>query len=180
MKFFANASTEEQLSKCSILKQEMAFYEGDVVQMSAWYYIEGTEEKDWLFLFDFEEQTAIGAGPGMRLANTTSTGITLEHKFLNDDVYQDAGQAILLPRNQWFNLTLEVKLCQKKKGYIRVWQDNVLILSSDNRKTLPKDMLYNQQGTKGMYQSIEFGVTANTRQSATVMYLDDVEVKKIN
>lgn len=180
MKFYAHASTEAQLSKCSILKQEMAFFEGDVVRISAWYYIEGTENKDWMFLFDFEEQTAIGAGPGLRLANTEATGITLEHKFYNDDVYQTEGQEITLPRNQWFNLTMEVKLHQKKKGYIRVWQDNVLILSSDNRKTLPKDFLYSQQGTKGMYQSIEFGVTANSKGSETVLYMDDIEVQKIN
>lgn len=179
LKFYARASSESALSKCSILKQQMAFYEGDVVQMSAWYYIEGTESKNWIFLFDFEEQAAIGAGPGMRLANT-ETGITLEHKFFNDDVYQTAGQEIQLPRNQWFHLTFETKLSQKKKGYIRVWQDNVLILSSDNRKTLPKDFLYSQQGTKGMYQSIEFGITANTKDSETVLYMDDIEVKKIN
>lgn len=180
LKCFAHASSTDAVSKCSISKQNMAFYEGDVVKISVWYYIEGSESKDWIFLFDFEEQAAIGAGPGMRLANTTATGITLEHKFFNDDVYQTEGQDIALPHDQWFNLTMEVKLSQKKKGYIRVWQDGVQILSSDNRKTLPKDFLYSQQGTKGMYQSIEFGITANTKESATVLYVDDIEVKKIN
>lgn len=176
LKFFAHASPPDGASKCSIVKQNMAFYEGDVVKISAWYYIEGTANADWLFLFDFEEQAAIGAGPGMRLANS-ETGITLEHKFFNDDVYQTAGQEIAMPRNQWFNLTMEVKLSQKKKGYIRVWQDNVLILSSDNRKTLPKDFLYSQQGTKGMYQSIEFGITANTKETEMIVYLDDLSVE---
>ncbi len=180
LKFFAHASPTDRVSKCSVVKQQMAFYEGDVVRISAWYYIEGTESKDWIFLFDFEEQAAIGAGPGMRLANTTAAGITLEHKFFNDDVYQSEGQAIALPRDQWFNLTLEVKLSQKKKGYIRVWQDGLQILSSDNRKTLPKDFLYSQQGTKGMYQSIEFGITANTKESETVLYVDDINVEKID
>lgn len=70
---------------------------------------------------------------------------------------------IVLPRNRWFNPTMEVKRSQKKKGYVRVWQDNVLILSGDSRKTLPKDFLCSQQGTKGMYQGVEFGITANTR-----------------
>lgn len=178
LKFFAHASSEGTVSKNSIVKQQMAFYEGDVVRISAWYYIEGNSNMDWLFLFDFEEQAAIGAGPGMRLANS-ETGITLEHKFFNDDVYQTVGQEIAMPRNQWFNLTMEVKLHQKKKGYIKVWQDNVLILSSDNRKTLPKDFLYNQQGTKGMYQSIEFGITANTKNSDVVLYVDDILVEKL-
>jgi hypothetical protein len=115
----------------------------------------------------------------MRLANTEK-GICVEHKFFNDDVYQTDGQEVQLPRNQWFNLTMEVKLSQKKKGYVRVWQDGVQILSSDNRKTLPKDFLYSQQGTKGMYQSIEFGITANTKSSDMILYLDDILVQKIN
>jgi hypothetical protein len=180
LKFFAHASTGDVVSKMSIAKQQMAFYEGDVVRISAWYYIEGNANLDWLFLFDFEEQAAIGAGPGIRLANTEANGMVLEHKFFADDIYQEEGQQIFLPRNQWFNLTMEVKLHQKKNGYVRVWQDNVLILSDDDVKTLPKDFLYNQQGTKGMYQSIEFGVTANTRESDLVIYLDDILVEKIN
>lgn len=179
LKFFGYASTEDVVSKNSIVKQQMAFYEGDVVRISAWYYIEGTANLDWLFFFDFEEQAAIGAGPGMRLANS-ERGIVVEHKFLNDDVYQDEGQEIFLPRNQWFNLTMEVKLSQKKQGYVRVWQDNVQIISATNRKTLPKDFLYSQQGTKGMYQSIEFGITANTRNSNVTLYMDDIRVEKIN
>lgn len=179
LKFFAYASPGDNVSKNSIVKQHMAFYEGDVVRISAWYYIEGNANIDWLFLFDFEEQAAVGAGPGMRLASSEK-GICVEHKFLNDDVYQESGQEIFLPRNQWFNLTMEVKLSQKKKGYVKVRQDNIEIISSDNRKTLPKDFLYSQQGTKGMYQSIEFGITANTRNSDVTLYMDDIRVEKIN
>ena len=154
--------------------------EGDVVRVSAWYYIEGTENADWIFLFDFEEQATIGAGPGIRIANTENTGLVLEHKFFNKDIYQTEGQEITLPRNQWVNITMEVKLSQKKKGYVKIWQDNVLVLSGDKRKTLPKDFLYSQQGTKGMYQSIEFGITGNTKNSDVVLYMDDILVEKIN
>jgi hypothetical protein len=158
----------------------MAFYEGDVVRISAWYYIEGTEPADWLFLFDFEEQAAIGAGPGIRLATTEANGMVVEHKFYEDDIYQTPGQDVLIPRNQWFNLTMEVKLSQKKKGTVKVWQDNQLIIDKSETKTLPKDFLYSQQGTKGMYTSIEFGITANTKDRDMVLYMDDILVEKIN
>lgn len=179
LKFFAHASTGDHVSKNSIVKQHMAFYEGDVVRISAWYYIEGNATLDWLFLFDFEEQASVGAGPGIRLANS-DRDLCLEHKYFTDDVYQAEGQEIPLPRNQWFNLTMEVKLSQKKKGYVKVWQDNVQVLWSENHRTLPKDFLYIQQGTKGMYQSIEFGITANTKSSDMVLYIDDLRVEKIN
>ncbi len=180
LRFFAYASPADNVSKNSIVKQHMAFYEGDVVRISAWYYVEGTESKDWFFIFDFEEQTAIGAGPGIRLANTEAYGMVVEHKYYEDDIYQTTGQEVFIPRNQWFNLTMEVKLSQKKKGYVKVWQDNQLILDESDTRTLPKDMLYNQQGTKGMYTSIEFGITANTKASETILYMDDIEVHKIN
>jgi hypothetical protein len=180
LRFYAHASPADFVSKNSIVKQHMAFYEGDVVRISAWYYVEGTESKDWIFLFDFEEQSAIGAGPGIRLASTEANGVVLEHKFFETDIYQTAGQEIIIPRNQWFNLTMEVLLSQKSKGYVKVWQDNQLIIDGTNTKTLPKDFLYWQQGTKGMYQSIEFGITANTKESETVLYMDDISVYKIN
>lgn len=179
LKFFGAAHPGE-VSKSSIVKQQMAFYEGDVVRISAWYYIESAPSTGWLFLFDFEEQTAIGAGPGIRIADTQESGLALEHKFYNDDIFQPSTGFIAMPRNQWVNITMEVKLSQKKKGYVKIWQDNQLIIEGYDRKTLPKDFLYSQQGTKGMYQSIEFGVTANSSSTDVIMYMDDIEVKKVN
>lgn len=177
---FSAVGKNSTVSKSSLVKQHMAFFEGDVIRISAWYYVASPPSTGWLFLFDFEEQAAIGAGPGMRIADTQESGLTLEHKFYNDDMYQSAGSSISLPRNQWVNITAEVKLSQKKNGYVRIWQDNQLILSGDNRKTLPKDFLYSQQGTKGMYTSIEFGLTANSTSSDQVLYMDDILVEKIN
>lgn len=180
LKFFAYQSPAENVSKCSIVKQHMAFYDGDIVRISAWYYIEGSAPADWLFLFDFEEQAAIGAGPGIRIANTEQTGLTLEHKYYAPDIYQEESTHISLPREQWVNIVMEVQLSQKKKGYIRIWQDNVLIISGDNQQTLPKEGLYFQQGTKGMYQAVEFGITANTKDRDLVLYMDDILVEKTN
>ena len=149
--------------------------------MSGWYFIEGTARADYLFLFDIEEQTAIGAGPGMRLAiSGDSSAILVNHKFLNPSIYQTVGEEISFPRNQWVHLEMEIKLSQRKKGYVKVWQNSQLILERQNWKTLPSDELYGLQGTKGMYSSIEFGITANSFDSDHTLYLDDIEVKKVN
>jgi len=179
IKFFAGKSTEELASKASISKQKMAFWDGDIVEISFWYYIVGTAGSNWMFLFDFEEQAAIGAGPGTRLALVDNM-LRIEHKFLNPDILQNQGPPILFPRDQWVNIHLEFKLSQKKKGYVKLWQDSLLIIQQDNWQTLPKDILYVTQGTKGMYSSIEFGITANSRDNETTVYVDDIDVKKIN
>ncbi len=177
-RFFAKASGPGSVSKCSIAKQNMAFWEGETLRMDAWYFIEGNSELDWIFLFDMEEQTAIGAGPGTRIAiEGDSSAIVVEHKFNNPNIYQSV--PLPFPRNQWVKLSVEVKLSQKKKGSIKVWQNDTLLLEQRNWKTLPKDMLYFIQGTKSMYSSMEFGITANTTKSDVVMYLDDVVLKTI-
>ncbi len=179
MKFFAHNSSGE-VSKCSIAKQNMAFREGETVRMDAWYYIEGNAPADWMFLFDLEEQVAIGAGPGMRIANVgAENNLVVEHKYFNPNIYQVA-PARSFPRDQWVKLSMEVKLSQKKKGHVRVWQNDTLIISQDKWKTLPKDFLYSQQGTKGIYSSIEFGITANTKESDMTIYVDDIEVRTID
>lgn len=179
MKFFGNKSTDDNVSKCSIAKQQMAFWENDIVFMSAWYYLEGNGNTDWMFLFDIEEQTAIGAGPGMRIAMEDNS-LLVEHKYNKPNIYQEETNKIDFPRNTWVHVEAEIKLSRKKKGYIKVWQDGQQIISRDNWQTLPKDILYIIQGTRGMYTSIEFGITANTKFSDVVLYVDDVYVKKIN
>jgi len=178
LKFDAVVSTDEKLSKCSIFKQKMAFFEGETVRSEIWYYIDGEQELDWLFLLDLEEQTAIGAGPGMRVANVGAENFgVVEFKFKEGNLLQEN---VSFPRNQWFKITLETHLSQKKKGWVKLYMNDQLIIEEQNTRTLPKDILYNLQGTKGMYTSIEIGITANSFSNAAVVYADDFSIDVIN
>lgn len=178
LKFDAVATTDGKLSKCSIFKQNMAFYEGETVRSTVWYYIDGDQELNWLFLMDLEERTNIGAGPGMRVASVGPENYgALEFKFKLDNLLQEDAS---LPRNEWFKLTLETRLSQKKKGWVKVYLNDQLFIEEMNTKTLPKDVLYNQQGTKGMYTSIEIGITANPSSNPAKIYADDFSIEVIN
>lgn len=173
------ANNENGASKASINKQFMAFFEGETVQVDFWIYIVGEAEANWMFIFDLEEKVPIGAGPGMRLA-LVENELTLEHKFPNPNVHQNEEDAVKMPRDQWVHIRFETLLSRKKKGYVKVYQDDVLVIETKNWKTLPSDILYFQQGTKGMYDQIEFGITANSQDNDMIMYVDDIEVQVIN
>lgn len=179
LKFVAVKSSSEALSKCSIAKHNMAFWEGETMRASAWYYMKGAQSAPWLFLMDFEEQTAIGAGPGMRIA-LVDNKLRIEHKFNERDILQASGRELDFPRDQWVHLELEVKLSKKHKGTVKLWQDGHLIINSTGNRTLPKDILYSLQGTKGMYSSIEIGITANSRDNDLTLLVDDIKFEKVN
>lgn len=175
IKSVAVAGFDGDASKSSINKQFMAFWEGETVMIDFWVYLVGTESAEWMFIFDLEEKVPIGAGPGMRLA-LVDDAITLEHKYPNPNVYQDESTLVKFPRDQWVNINFEAKLSRKKKGYVKVRQDGQLIIDQDKWRTLPKDILYFNQGTRGGYSQIEFGITANSKDNDHVMYVDDVSV----
>lgn len=161
-------------SKASINKQFMAFWEKETVNIDFWIYIPGNNDLDWLFIFDLEEKVPIGAGPGMRLA-IVNNQLLVEHKYPYPNIEQ-SGNGIDFPRNEWVNVRMETKLSRKRKGTVKVWQNGSLILEADNWQTLPKDILFVQQGTKGMYNQIEFGATANADDDINTVYIDDVIV----
>lgn len=179
LKFISLKSDAEKVSKTSIAKQNMAFWEGETMRVSAWYYLEGTNPLEWLFLMDLEEQTAIGAGPGMRLA-LVDNKLRIEYKFNERDITQPSGQEVEIPRNEWVEIVWEVKLSQQNSGTVKVWQNGQLIIDSKNKTTLPTDILYFQQGTKGMYSSCELGITANSKDSDLILWIDDVRIEKVN
>jgi hypothetical protein len=179
LKFIAESSNENLVSKASIAKQKMAFWENETVRLKASYFLEGNESKEWLFLMDLEEQATIGAGPGMRLA-LVENKLRVEYKFNEKDILQLSTEGVEFPRNQWVELVWEIKLSKKKKGTVKLWQNGELIINSSGNKTLPTDLLYFQQGTKGMYSSCEIGITANSRDSKTIMWVDNFSVEKIN
>ena len=157
----------------------MAFWDGETVRMHVWYFIKDAKTLEWLFMLDLEEQTAIGAGPGMRLA-LVDNKLRIEYKFNEKDIMQPKGKEIDFPRNQWVELIWEVKLSQKNKGTVRLWQNGQLIIDSKDNRTLPEDILYFQQGTKGMYSSCEIGITANSRDNDLVLWVDDIKFEKAN
>ncbi|HAA11070.1 MAG TPA: hypothetical protein DCE41_04960 [Cytophagales bacterium] len=178
LRFEAQASSESTVSKCSLAKQNMAFLAGETVRISARYFLEGNQPAEWLFLLDLEEQVPIGAGPGVRLA-LVNNQLRMEYKFLEPDVIQSEGTEIDFPRNQWVELVWEVMLSQAEEGTVRLWQDDQLILNQENIATLPKDILYFQQGTKEMYTSIEIGITANTRDHDLTLWVDDFRIETV-
>jgi hypothetical protein len=178
LRFDAKKSTDI-LSKCSIAKQNMAFWDGETMRVSAWYYLQGTQTAQWLFLFDLEEQTAIGAGPGIRLA-LVNNQLRMEYKFYEKDLVQTEGEEVDFPRDQWVEIIWEVKLSQKDKGSVKLWQNGQLIIDTKNNRTLPKDILYSLQGTKGMYSSIEIGATANSKDNDLILWVDDIKFEKAN
>jgi hypothetical protein len=175
---FIGKRTDEVLSKASINKQNMAFWDGETVIVDFWMYLVGNDPAEWLFFFDLEEQTSVGAGPGMRLALVDGK-ILLEHKYGNPNVLQ-INNGIPLPRDQWVNIKFETLLSQRKKGYVKVYQDDVLIIDQDNWKTLPTDFLYSTQGTQGRYSQLEFGITANPSKNDLTLYVDKISVNTLN
>ncbi len=178
LKFEAKKTIGGDVSKCSIMKKNMAFWNGETVRITAWYFIKGTESLDWLFLLDLEEQIAVGADPGMRLA-LVNDRLRVEYKFLEDDIIQTEGAEIDFPRNQWVEIIWEINLSTKDKGRVKLWQNGQLIIDAKNKRTLPKDFLYFQQGTKGMYSSIEIGITANSSENDLTMWVDDIKFEII-
>ncbi len=179
LRFDAEPSSDEGASKASIAKQNFAFWEGETVRLSAWYYIEGNQNLQWLFIMDLEERTPIGAGPGMRLA-IVDDQLLVEHKYNEPNIKQISESGITFPRDEWVNIEWEVSLSQKDNGSVRVWQNDQLIISKDNHRTLPKDLLYFQQGTKGQYSSCEIGITANSSESPCTLWVDDVKFEKVD
>ncbi len=178
LKIFATKGT---ISKSDLANNKMAFWEGDIVQLSAWFYIEDTNELNYVFLFDIEEDAMIGASPGIRIAIDKEGYLLIErNKYGKPTINQPNESKIPFPRNQWVKLNVELNLQQKKKGYIKLWQDNTQLINAENIQTLPKDKLYFIQGTKGIYQSIQVGVTATTSDNDVTMFIDDIDIKVVN
>jgi len=106
--------------------------------------------------------------------------LLVEHKYLEPNIKQSSGSEISFPRDEWVHIEWEVLLSQKDNGTVRVWQNDQLIISKDNHRTLPSDLLYFQQGTKGQYSSCEIGITANSSENSCSLWVDDVQIEKIN
>lgn len=168
-------------SKSDIAHNRLLFRASEKVQFTGWYYIEGTADLSYVFLMDLEEDAAIGAGPGIRIALEDSVGyLVLErNKLLEKTLYQEANSKVAFPRDQWVEIRMEVLLAQGDAGTIKIWQNDQLLIDVADTPTLPSDKLTVIQGTHNFYHNLQVGITANSFASPCVMYIDDIEIKVI-
>lgn len=178
--FFAKPKSGNTVSKASLLKNNFGFENNSVVEYEAWYYIQSQESLPDLFLVDFEDPAYISSSPGFRIMINENEEVCVERNKMNHHTLQQTiGTHKKFPKNQWVKLKIEFKLSQRKKGYVKIWQDDELILDHSNVITLAKDFAYASLGTVGFLRQIEIGITANGTAGDLVMYMDDFRIKKM-
>ncbi|MEM6347860.1 MAG: heparin lyase I family protein [Bacteroidota bacterium] len=180
LKFTAEPSIDGA-SKSDIAHNRLLFQAGEKVLFNGWYYIEGTANLDYVFLMDLEQDIAIGAGPGIRIALEDSIGyLVLErNKFLETTLRQETAIKVAFPRDEWVEIRMEVLLGQKEKGAVKIWQNGQLLIDVENTPTLARDRLTVLQGTHNYYHNLQVGITANSPSNPCLMYIDDISIEVI-
>jgi hypothetical protein len=175
----AKVSSSGWVSKASIIKNELDLREEDVVYVSVWYYLAptvNTPDVD-LYICDLEESTQTGGSPGFRIQLGNEGELEVERgKIGKPTIYEDNPAAF--PQGQWVHLEYEAKLSKRNKGYIKVWQDGVLLIDKSDIQLLGRDKWFAMHGTRGSLDRLEVGITANGKDADQVLYVDDVFIQK--
>ncbi|MCU0432182.1 MAG: polysaccharide lyase [Bacteroidia bacterium] len=168
-----------EVSKASILKNDLGFEQGDEIYFECWYYLNAASLPN-IFIADFEEPALISSGPGFRLMLNDNGALCVERNKMNErTLSQTIAQPRVFPQMQWVRIQLEAKLHKRNKGYVKLWQNGELILEHYDVQTLPRDMIYVTQGTAAVLRQVEIGLTANSSSGAAVLYVDDFVVRKL-
>lgn len=167
------AEKQDGTVKSSLSKQDVEFKKWDTVIFSAYYYLEGSENINDIYLFDLEVDPSnwflYKWSPGRRIFLDSREWIASDlWKWIkNDTKYQK--NHIKFPQDVWVHLQAEIYLSDNTNGNIKIWQDNKLIMN-ENGITLPKDDL--------PYSSIEVWLSANVSGTSQVLYMDDIQLSK--
>jgi hypothetical protein len=166
------------VSKASILKNDLGFEQGDEIYFECWYYLTASSLPN-IFIADFEEPATISSSPGFRLMLNENGELCVERNKMNKSTLSQTGsQPRVFPQMQWVRIQLEAKLHKRNNGYVKVWQNGELILEHYDVQTLPRDMTYITQGTAAVLRQVEIGLTANSSSGSAVMYVDDMRIRK--
>lgn len=180
VRLFSRMGDPKTVSKADLASHDFVLFRtNDIIHVSFYAMIIGSQSIDKLFILDIEDAAAISSGPGIRLLLDPDNALVLErHKLNYSNISQDAQTKVPFPRNQWVKIEFECKLSPHKKGYVKLWQNDQLLIERAKIITLPSDILYVTQGTHRYYRNVEVGITANNSGSAVRMFLDDFHVWK--
>lgn len=164
----ANAN---DVSKSSINRGIMYYKKGDNVYFSGWYYFEKTPslyDAGGLTIFDLESNWIRNIG--IRLIIRYKDALSAELEFPKTQFRQEQGKEVSFPTGKWVNVKGQIYLSDKD-GFVKLWQDGVLILNKKGR-TLPLANI--------VYDKIETGITAMAKGSkySQTLYVDDFVISK--
>lgn len=182
IRLYAVSGVGKTVPKSDLASEGVIYYKmNDIVRISTWLFIPNRGTLDKLFILDIEDPASISTGPGIRLMFGPDNDLMVERNKMGlSNMVQPEAQKVSFPFDQWVNVVFELKLCTRRQGYVKLWQNDTLLIDESDIITLPKDRLYITQGTHNGYANIEVGITANSTAHDVVMFVDDFSVWKIN
>lgn len=166
--------TYNDVVKCNLNKDGFYFRQGETLKFSAWFYIEdSTMDYGTFFILDLGD--IVGGSSEIRIMCWEENVEVERNKIGLPNIFQEQ-PAKLIPINQWCHVELEVDLSQYRNGSVKLWIDSEEVIYKNNVVTLPKDRGTLAWGTKGYYERIQVGITAQGDSPGLVMYVDDVDI----
>lgn len=181
-----------QVSKAAIQKEGLDLREGQVVYMSASFYIPSGSSIENVFLWDLEcgncwSQTNAqpNKSPGIRLGLFNSQGYpTVERGkigYRTGNFKQNVNQPVFIPRDKWVQLAWIVHLAANEGGLTEVFLDGTKIISEYGVNMPQPEYFMKHFGvhlnTPVHYDRIQVGITANGSRNPVKIYVDDVELR---
>ena len=166
LKFYAVKPSRKMAITKTTLDNELLFLErGDRVTMTGWFYI---AEGSPIGLMDIES-SYINQGPGMRVLLSENLEPRIELKWADKPTYRPLrGSDARLPRGQWLKLSMYLYLSEKTDGQVRLSINDKVVIDQQGQTLPVADAVYNR---------LQLGITANPKNTTTVLYVDDVSLQ---
>mgnify|MGYP000915329201 CR=1 FL=1 len=92
------------------------------------------------------------------------------------NIHQEVGTKNAFPTNQWVHMHIDYLADARSRGYVKIWQDEVLVLEALSTETMPKAKLHLSEKGKNYFSKLSFGILSNGSGLPTTLFWDDFSV----
>ncbi|MFV2067868.1 MAG: heparin lyase I family protein, partial [Pirellulales bacterium] len=162
--YAVSPSRKMSLTKASLDTELLHFIKGDHFWFSGWFFLEKGRPTTIMDL----ECSYIEKSPGMRVLFTEEMRPYLELKWMSKPTYRPQRSLnVVLPRRRWVHVKVHLLLSEGNDGEAELWLDGMKVIEGKGQ-TLPI--------SGAVYDRLQVGITANPKETTTVLYVDDVMV----
>ncbi len=188
--------SDAQLSKMDIEKSGLNIKSGDIVTITADFYINGTESLENLLLIDLEccscWDPTVGDNygsenqcPGVRLMMSGGNGfLTIERGKISGTTIQQTDFAF--PRNQWVSVRWEMTLSENENGLNKLAINGIEVIN-ESAMNMPNAQIFRDvfadQGIEftlqepTFYERVQIGATANPIAGNVELFVDNFSIR---
>ncbi len=178
IRFAADGDQTRSISTSSLISNDNLFLrDQSIFSINCWIFIPSYSGNTELEILRLEDAQTEDKRSSVSFYLDADGALALDRSEMGlSDLLQPQAQKTAVPTDQWVHLDIAYLAESRSRGYVKVWQDDALVLEALSTETLPKVSFHLSDSGNNYFSRVSFGILSNASGTGAIIFWDDLRI----